>query len=160
MTILSVWALRLFGLSGVLGSIIFIIGDLLYNHVPGSKSRIAIKMSSLSASRLLNAGTLGLIGSWFYVIGSLHLYIAFHSTGEMFDFILTASFAIVMVCYGVSHAAYFSIATGAKTALQLGSDLESGGKLGSSFFQRLVIITYIPVVISSLMMIYGILAGK
>ena len=65
-----------------------------------------------------------------------------------------------MICYGVSHTAYFAIASGAKVAVQLGSDAETGGKLGNAFFQRLVCITYIPVVISSLMMVYGILSGR
>ena len=65
-----------------------------------------------------------------------------------------------MVGYGISHTAYFAIATGAKIAGQLGTDVEVGGKLGNAFYQRLVYILYVPVAISSLMMIYGIVAGK
>jgi len=160
MNIFSTWALRLFGLSGIIGSILFMVGDLLYNHVRGSKNSITVKMSDLPESRLLKAGTLGLIGCWFYVIASFHLFIAFRPIGELFAFIVSLIFAAVMICYGISHAGYFSIATGAKVAVQLGSDAESGGKLGNAFFQRLVYITYIPVTISSLMMFYGIVAGK
>ena len=160
MAIFTTWALRLFGLSGIIGSILFIIGDLLYNHVHGAKNSITVKMSNLPESRLLMAGTLGLIGCWFYTLGSLHLFIAFRPAGELYAFIVALAFAAVMICYGVDHAAYFSIATGAKVAAKLGSDVESGGKLGNTFFQRLVYITYIPVTISSLMMIYGIVAGK
>jgi len=160
MFIFTTWALRLFGLSGVLGSIFFILGDLLYNHVPGSKNSHTLKMSQMADSRLLRAGTLGLLGCWLYTLAALHVFLAFRPAGDMYAFIVSLSFAAVMVCYGISHTAYFAIAAGAKIADQLGSDAESGGKLGNTFFQRLVHITYIPVVISSLMMFYGIVAGN
>jgi hypothetical protein len=111
-------------------------------------------------SRLLNAGTLGLIGCWFYTLASLHLYIAFRPAGDLFAFIFFLAFAAAMICYGISHTAYFAIATGAQVAARLNSDAESGGKLGNTFFQRLVYITYIPVAISSLMMLYGIVARR
>ena len=160
MTIFTSWALRLFGISGILGSILFIFGDLSYNHVPGSKNSPAMKMSQMPESRLLSAGTLGLVGCWFYSLASLHLYMAFRPAGDIFAFIFWLAFAATMICYGISHTAYFAIAAGARVAAKLGSEAESGGKLGNAFFQRLVYITYIPVAISSLMMLYGIGAGR
>ena len=160
MFILTTWALRCFGLSGIVGAVIFICGDLLYNHIPGSADTPAIKMSQLNEPRLLNAGTAGMIGCWFYLLGSMHLYLAFRPAGEIFAFIFLLAFGAVMVCYGISHTAYFAIAAGAKTASKLGSDPEIGGKLGTEFFHRLVYITYIPVAVSSLMMVYGILNRK
>jgi hypothetical protein len=160
MDISAIWTLRLSGLAGILGSILFMAGDLLYNHVPGSRNSITMKMSGLPDSRLLTAGTLGLIGCWLYALASYHLFLAFRPVGELFAVFVFASFGMTMICYGVSHAAYFSIATGAKVAATLGSDVESGGKLGNIFFNRMVYITYIPVVISSLMMCYGIVSGK
>jgi hypothetical protein len=160
MPIFTTWAWRLFGLSGIIGSILFIFGDLLYNHVPGSKNSPVVKMSTLPESRLLNAGTLGLVGCWFYTLASLHLYIAFRPAGDIFAFIFWLAFAATMICYGISHTAYFAIAVGAQVAARLGSDVEAGGKLGNALFKRAVVITYIPVAISSLMMIYGIVTGK
>lgn len=160
MFILTAWSLRLFGISGILGSILFITGDLLYNHIPNSKDSPAIKMSKQPESRLLNAGTLGLVGCWFYTLASLHLFIAFRPVGDVYAFIVSISFAALMICYGISHTAYFAIATGAKIADKLGSDVEAGGKLGNALFQRLVYITYVPAAISSVMMLYGIVAGK
>jgi hypothetical protein len=74
--------------------------------------------------------------------------------------LVALTFAAVMIGYGLSHTAYFSIAVGAKIASQHGSDVESGGKPGTTLFQRLVSITYIPVAISSLITFYGIIAGK
>lgn len=160
MFIVTTWGLRLFGISGILGSVLFIFGDLLYNHIPGSIHNPIVKMSKLPETRLLRAGTLGLIGCWFYTLASLQIFIAFRTVGEIFAFILTLTFGAVMVGYGISHTAYFAIATGAKIAGQLGTDVEVGGKLGNAFYQRLVYILYVPVAISSLMMIYGIVAGK
>jgi hypothetical protein len=156
----TTWAVRLSGISGILGAILFIFGDLLYNHVPGSKNSPALKMSKMPESRLLTAGILGLIGCWFYILASLHLYIAFRPSGDLFAFILLLSITAVMICYGISHTAYFAIATGAKVADKLGSDAETGGKLGNNFFKRLVYITYIPVSIFSVMMIFGIITGR
>jgi hypothetical protein len=160
MFILTTWGLRLFGISGILGSVLFMYGDLLYNHVPGSNRSPIVKMSKLPGARLLNAGTLGLIGCWFYTLASLHIFIAFRPIGEIFAFILALTFGSVMIGYGISHTAYFAIAVGAKIADQLGMDVESGGKLGNGLYQRLVYIIYVPVAISSLMMVYGIVAGK
>jgi hypothetical protein len=111
-------------------------------------------------TRLLNAGTLGLIGCWFYTLASVQFLTVFQPAGELFAFMVFLAFAAVMICYGISHTAYFSIAAGAKTAVHLGSDAESGARLGKTFFQRLVSITYIPVAISSLMMFYAIITGK
>ena len=160
MFILTTSALRVYGLCGIFGAALFIVGDLLYNHTPGSTESPAVKMSRLSESRLINAGTAGLMGSWFYLAACLHLYLAFRPAGKVFAFILLLAFAFLMVCYGISHAAYFAIAAAAKTAAGLGSDPEKWAELGNDFFKRLVLITYIPVIISSLMMVYGILTAK
>ena len=126
--------------------------------VPGKVP--AGKMSGMPGARLLNAGVLGLIGCWFYLLGSVHLYIAFRPAGEVFAIIVLLAFMAVMLCFGIAHTAYFAIGAGAQVAVALGSEAETGGKLGNAFFQRLVQITYIPVAISSVMMAYGILAGR
>jgi hypothetical protein len=160
MDTLGLLPLRWFGISGVFGSILFIAGDLLYNHVPGSSKSPTEKMSALPESRLLNAGTLGLIGCWFYTLASGQIYIAFKPVGTTFATNVFLAFAAVMICYGITHTAFFAIASGAQIAARLGSDVESGGRLGNVFYQRLVNITYIPVAIASLMMLYGILSGQ
>jgi uncharacterized protein YjeT (DUF2065 family) len=152
--------LRWFGISGIFGSLLFIAGDLLYIHVPGSLKSPAEKMSKMPESRLLLAGTLGLIGCWFYTLASAHIFIAFQPAGMTFDFIVFLAFAAVLICYGISHTAYFAIASGAQVAAHLGSDAESGSKLGNTLFQRFVYITYIPVAISSLIMFYGIVTAQ
>ena len=160
MFLLTSWSLRIFGLLGVLGAILFICGDLLYNHTPGSTLSPTEKMGKMPERRLLNAGTLGLIGCWLYTTASMHLYLAFRPVGEVFAVILLLVFGAVMICYGISHTAYFSIATGAQAALKAGSEAETGGRLGNALFKRLVTITYVPVILVSGMMVYGILSGR
>ena len=54
------------------------------------------------------------IGRRFYTLAALHLYLAFQPAGPIFAFILSIAFGAVMVCYGIAHTAYFSIATGAR----------------------------------------------
>ena len=160
MFLLTTWSLRIFGMMGVLGASLFIMGDLLYNHISGSSLSPTEKMGKMPERRLLNAGTLGLIGCWLYTAASMHLYLAFRPVGEVFGFVILLAFGMVMICYGISHTAYFSIATGAQVALKAGSEAETGGRLGNALFKRLVTITYIPVIISSGMMVYGILTGR
>ena len=160
MLIFSVWSLRLFGIAGIAGAIIFILGDLLYNHVPGSKDSPTVKMSRLPLPRLLNAATLGLVGCWLYVLGALHVFIAFSPAGETFAFVVLLAFGAVMVGYGISHTAYFAIASGAQVAAGAGSDAETGGKPGNALFQRLVYIIYVPTALASLMMLYAVVTGK
>jgi hypothetical protein len=156
----AIFPLRWFGISGIIGSILFIAGDLLYNHVPGSSKRPTEKMSNMPESRLLNAGTLGLVGCWFYTLASGQIYIAFQPVGVTFALVVFLIFAAVMICYGITHTAFFAIASGAQVAARLGSDIESGGRLGNRFYQRLVKITYIPVAFASLTMLYGIVSGQ
>ncbi len=155
----TLWTLRCLGLSGILGALLFMVGDLLYNHISGSDNTPTEKMSILPESRLLNAGTLGLVGCWFYILAVGHVYIAFMSVGTIFDIILSLVFIALMICYGISHTAYFAIASGAQVAIRFGSDAETGGKLGNALFKRFVYITYGPAVITTGMMIYGIVSG-
>ena len=159
MSLFSTLALRLFGISGIIGSILFIVGDLLMNYIPGSTDSNELRLSKIPESRQLNGGTLGLVGCWFYTLAAFHLYIAFRPAGDAFAFILSLAFGATMICYGVAHAAYIAIPAGVQVAAKLGSDPESGGRLGWIFFLRLVNIAYIPVAILSLMMLYGIATG-
>jgi len=61
----STWGLRLFGITGICGSILFILGDLSYNHIPGSKDSPALKLSRMPAARLINAA-LQAVGATIY----------------------------------------------------------------------------------------------
>jgi hypothetical protein len=152
--------LRLCGIAGFLGALIMATGDLLYHHVPGSTQTVAERMSSLPQTRLVSAGALGLVGSWLYVLGAFHLYYAFLPAGVDFALAISLTFAMVMIAYGVGHASYYAIGSSAKVARDHGLDIEAAGKIGEALFSRIVIITYIPVTIASLLMLYCILSGQ
>jgi hypothetical protein len=151
---------RLCGIAGFLGALVTGLGDLLYNHIPGSTQTLYEKISSLSQKRLVTAGVLGLIGSWFYLFSAVHIFYAFLLVEENFALATAISFALVAIAYGVSHTSYYAIGSTAKVARENHLDIESAGKIGEALFSKLVLITYIPVVTVSLLMIYGVLSGR
>ena len=159
MIILTNWALRLFGISGVIGAILFIFGDLLYNHVPGSTNSFIVKMSKLPKIPVAQCRYAWINRLLVLFTGVVACVPGISTCGRTFSFIFWLAFAATMIGYGIGHTAYFAIAAGAQVAVREGSDAESGGKLGNAFFQKLIKITYIPVAIFSLMMIYGIITG-
>jgi hypothetical protein len=151
---------RLCGIAGVLGALIMGTGDLLYYHIPGSKLSLVDRMSSLPQKRLVTAGIFGLIGSWLYMLSVFHIYFAFLSVGTGFALSVSFSFAMVAIAYGVAHASYYAIASTAKVARENDLDVEAAGKIGEALFSRVVLVTYIPVAISMLLMLYGIFSGR
>ncbi|HLP82412.1 MAG TPA: DUF6796 family protein [Nitrosomonas sp.] len=152
--------IRLCGIAGILGALITGIGDLLYHHIPNSKQTLAERMSSLPQERLVKAGALGLIGSWFYCLSVFHLYYAFLPAGLDLTLAISFSFVMVAIAYGVGHASYYAIGSTAKVARENNLDIEVAGKMGEALFSRIVMITYIPVAIASLLMLYCVLSGK
>jgi hypothetical protein len=152
--------IRLCGIAGILGALIIGIGDLLYNHIPGSMQTLYEKMSSLPQKRLVTSGMLGLIGSWLYLLSVFHIYYAFLSFSVGFAFAVSFSFALVAVAYGVGHASYYAIGSSAKVARDNNLDVESAGKMGEVLFSRIVLITYFPVAVAMLLMLYGIISGR
>lgn len=156
----AVTLIRLSGLAGVLGALITGAGDLLYHHVPGSTQTLAGRMSALPLERLVRAGALGLVGSWFYLFSSLHLYYNFLLTGQANALAIALSFTFVAIAYGVSHSAYYAIASTAMVARENSLDIEAAGKIGAALYNRLVTIAYIPVGIASGLMLIGVLSGR
>ena len=156
----TITIIRLCGIMGILGALTTGLGDLLYNHIPGSTQSLYQKMSSFPQKRLVTAGILGLIGSWLYLFSTFHLYHAFLPVGNNFALSVALSFALVAIAYGVDHAAYYAIGSAAKIARDNQLDIESAGKMGEALFSKIVLITYIPVVVLSLLMVYGVLSGR
>ena len=155
----TITIIRLCGILGILGALVTGAGDLLYNHIPGSTQTLYEKMSTFSQKRLVTAGIMGLIGSWLYLFSIFHLYYAFLSAGNLFALIVSISFALVAVAYGVAHASYYAIGSAAKVARENQLDVTSAGKMGEALFSKIVLITYIPVAVFSLLTIYGVISG-
>ncbi len=77
------WSLRVCGVAGILGAVLFMLGDLSYNHIPGSKASTAQKMSQMPEARLLRAGVLGLIGCWLYGLAAFQIYSGLSAAGRV-----------------------------------------------------------------------------
>jgi hypothetical protein len=152
--------IRLSGIAGIFGGLIMAVGDLFYHHIPGSKQSLAERMSSLPQSRQVRAGIFGLVGSWFYLLSAFHLYYAFLPVGDIFALVLAIAFAMVASAYGTGHAAFYAIWSGAKIARDHGLDIDSAGRLGEMYYSRLVLVTYVPVAVASLLMLYGVFSGR
>ena len=150
---------RLCGILGFLGALATGTGDLLYQHIPGSKETVAGRMSSLPQGRLVAAGIMGLVGSWLYFFSVFHIYFAFLPAGINFALAVSLSYALVTIAYGISHVSYYAIGSSAKVARENALDIEIAGKKGEALFSKLVLFTYLPVSITSLLMIYGVLSG-
>jgi hypothetical protein len=155
----TITIIKLCGIAGTLGALVTGLGDLLYNHIPGSTQTLYEKMSAFSQKRLVTAGILGLIGSWLYFLGTFHLYYAFLPVGNKFALATSISFALVATAYGAAHASYYAIGNAAKIARANQLDIESAGKQGEALFSKLVLVTYLPVLALSLLMIYGVVSG-
>jgi hypothetical protein len=112
-----------------------------------------------SQKRLVSAGALGLVGSWLYSISAFHLYFAFQSVSKDISLAIAVAFAWVAIAYGVAHAAYYAIGSSAKLARDNGLDIGVAGKAGEALFTKIVMITYIPVAITSFLMLYGVVSG-
>jgi hypothetical protein len=156
----TITIIKLCGIAGILGALTTGFGDLLYNHIPDSKQTLYEKMSTMPQKRLINAGILGLIGSWLYFFSIFHLYYAFLPVGNNFALAVALSFALVAIAYGVDHASYYAIGSTAKVARENQLDIEAAGKMGEALFSKLVLVTYAPVVVVSLLMVYGVLVGR
>jgi len=152
--------IRVSGIAGLIGGILFVLGDLLYQHIPGSTDSLPKRMSQLSQRRLGWAGTLGMIGCWFYAAGAVHIYFALGPAGLPYAALTFGSFEAVAIAYGITHVSFFSIASGAHAAAQSGADIDSAGRFGESFYQRLVLITYVPVALVSILLVYAVASGQ
>ena len=67
---------------------------------------------------------------------------------------------MIAVAYGVGHASYYVIGSSAKVARENQLDIESAGKTGAALFSRISLITFFPVAIAMLLMLYGIISGR
>jgi uncharacterized protein DUF6796 len=149
--------LRWTGLAGTLGAILLFSGDLLYLYNPNAEQSYITTLGTVPAWRLVASGVLALVACWFYLLGSGHLYYALQPAGPRIAAASFASFAAIMVAYGISHAAYFAIGAAAQVARQLGTSADAAAGLPLSYYNLLLQITYIPVAIATVLLVYAIL---
>ncbi|MDO5969283.1 hypothetical protein Q4Q35_05635 [Flavivirga aquimarina] len=115
---------RVMGLSGILGGLILFAGDMLLYYDPINTS-LNQNMGNASDLRIITSGVSALFGTWFYIIGMGQVYYAFKPTNTISKNIVMASFASILIAFGIVHGAFIAIATSAKLATEYNLDMKS-----------------------------------
>jgi hypothetical protein len=120
--------MRGLGLAGVLGGLVFFVGDMLF-YYSGTSVDLKLTMGHCSDARIIAAGVAGLIGTWLYVMGVVQVFYAFRMTTAVVRNLVVASFVAIFIAYGIVHGAYVAIAATAKVAVQYQLDVEAATEL-------------------------------
>lgn len=100
--------IQLLAFSGILGSLIMFIGDMLlyYEPVSGPDYDSVSRMSEMPIERLIAGGIVGPLASIFSIIGSYLFYIVFKSVNSFLASVLFVSFSILFIFGGSYHAMF------------------------------------------------------
>ena len=151
---------RWLGIAGILGAAILFIGDILYLYDSSAEVAGLKSISDLPDGRFLASGISALIGGWLYTLGAGQLYFALRPSGKLISILTFGFFAAIMIGYGIAHAAFFSIISGAKDAFLTGAETAVLTELPKKYFYLLVQILTIPGVIAAILFVYAILFRK
>jgi Family of unknown function (DUF6796) len=165
--------LRLLGISGVLGGILLFFGDQLLYWGPVSNlsslstiatGQVPIETLALGSDwRLEATATLGLISAWLYTIGAGLFLFAFKPAGKKIAITSFILFAMVTIAIGIEHTMYYAIGIGAKNAYIFGAgykDSIEATRIAIEVFNLNALITYIPAIVFTVLVIYTILTKK
>lgn len=133
--------LRAMGISGIIGGLLLFAGDMLF-YYDASNTSLLENMGNATDIRIMSSGVTALLASWFYILGLGQVYYAFKETKVIPRNTVLASFAAILISYGVIHAAYIAIATTAKLSVQHQLDLETATALASETNQILRLFIY------------------
>ena len=99
---------KLLLLSGIVGSLLMFLGDMLlyYEPVSGLDYNSVARMGTMPIKRLIAGGLIGLFASIFYIIGGYFFYLIFNSANKILAKFLFVSFAIMFVFAGSFHAMF------------------------------------------------------
>ena len=95
-------------LSGIVGSLLMFLGDMLlyYEPVSGLDYDSTARMGTMPIERLIAGGLIGLFASIFYIIAGYFFYIIFNSANKILAKLLFVNFAIMFVFVGSYHAMF------------------------------------------------------
>lgn len=151
---------RWLGIAGILGAAILFIGDILYLYDSGGEVSGLSRINNIRDGRFLASGISALVGAWLYTLGAGQLYLALKPSGKTLSILTFGFFAAIMIGYGIAHAAFFSIISGAKDAFLTGAETEVLTELPKKYFNLLVQILTIPGVIAALLFVYALFFRK
>jgi hypothetical protein len=131
------------GFAGMLGSLVMFAGDMLF-YYNGDQTDLLANMGQVSPERIILSGVTALIGTWLYVAGAGQIYYAYQTANGKTRWAVFLSFLMIMIAYGIVHAAYLAIATSAQNAVILNAPLKETSRLAIDANQLLRKIVYIP----------------
>jgi len=99
---------KLILLSGIVGSLLMFLGDMLlyYEPVSGLDYNSVARMGTMPIERLIAGGLIGPFASIFSIIGAYLFYMIFKSANKILAKFLFISFAIMFVFAGTYHAMF------------------------------------------------------
>jgi len=133
--------LRAMGIFGILGGVILFAGDMLY-YYDANNPNLLENMGNASDFRIIASGITALLAAWFYMLGLGQVYYAFKPTTAKVRNTVLISFGMILISYGIIHAAYLAIATTAKLSVQHQLDIEIATALASKANQILRLFIY------------------
>jgi len=148
-----------FGLSGILGSLVLFAGDMLF-YYNGESTNLIANMAGSSSERIVISGVCALIAAWLYTLASGQIYYAFQPAQKWIRLTVFFSFAAIMIAYGVVHGAYIAIAVSAKNAVGLGMAPDSLAGLAITANNALRFVAYVPFGIFSVVFIVAVWGRK
>ncbi len=148
-----------FGLSGILGSLVLFAGDMLF-YYNGESTDLIANMAGSSSGRIVISGVCALIAAWLYTLASGQIYYAFQPAQKWIRLTAFLSFTAIMIAYGVVHGAYIAIAVSAKTAVGLGLAPDSLAGLAITANNALRSVAYVPFGIFSIVFLVAVWARK
>ena len=137
------------GVLGILGSLVLFSGDMLF-YYNGNETDLLANMGKVSSQRIMLSGVSALLGTWLYVAGAGEIYYAFLPEKAKIRWTVFLSFVMIMIAYGIIHAAYVAIATSAQNATLLGAPLQETSQLAIDVNQLLRTIVYLPFAVFTL----------
>jgi len=142
----------LLGISGILGSLTLLAGDMLF-YYNGSQTDLIANMAAVSSQRIILSGLAALFATWLYVLGSGQIYYAFQPARRWLRLSVFLSFAAIMIAYGIVHGAYVAIAVAAQNASAAGLPPDAFTELAIAANNALRQITYLPFAVFTLLFI-------
>ena len=133
--------LRAMGIFGIMGGVILFAGDMLY-YYDANNPNLLENMGNAFNFRIIASGITALLASWFYMLGLGQVYYAFKPTTAKVRNTVLISFGMILISYGIIHAAYLAIATSTKLAIENQLDIDSATALASQANQILRLFIY------------------
>jgi hypothetical protein len=132
---------RMLGLAGLLGGLVMFAGDMLF-YFDASSVDLKANMGNAADPRIVIAGVTALLGTWLYVIGVVQVFYAFRPATDLARNTVVASFAGILIAYGIVHGAYIAIATSAKLSVGYQLDMDAATSLAVSANEALRLFIY------------------